>query len=82
MHEMFQLWQVNIRFSLERVREGVHWSRSFMMVNTVKYFVTYHYPLPPKKPKPKQVRKSHSDSIPQLPQINSLLLSSLKIVNC
>ena len=63
MYEIFQLWPVNIRFSLERVIEGVHWSRAFMMVNTVKYVVTHPYPLfplppPPKKknPKPKQVR--------------------------
>ena len=24
VYEIFQLWPVNIRFSLERVREGVH----------------------------------------------------------
>ena len=39
MHEIFQLWQVNIRFSSERVKESDHWSRAFMMVNTVKYVV-------------------------------------------
>ena len=52
MYEICQLWPVNIRFSLERVREGVHWSRAFMMVNTVKYVVTH----PPPNPKPKQVK--------------------------
>ena len=48
MYEIFQLWPVNIKFFLERVREGVHWSRAFMMVNTVKYVVTHPYLLPPK----------------------------------
>ena len=46
MNEIFQLWPVNRRFSLERVREVVHWSRAFMMVNTVKYVVTHPYPTP------------------------------------
>ena len=54
MYEMFQLWPVNISFSLERVRDGVHWSRAFMMVNTVKYVMTHPYH--PPNPKPKQVR--------------------------
>ena len=57
MHEFFQLWQVNIRFSLERVRDGVHWSRAFMMVNTVKCVVTYHYLLSPPKPQAKTSEK-------------------------
>ena len=53
MYEIFQLRPVNIRFSLERVREGVHWSRAFMMVNTVKICCDTS---PPPNPKPKQVR--------------------------
>ena len=56
MYEIFQLWPINIRFSLERVRGGVHWSSAFMMVNTVKYVVTHPPHPPPKNPKPKQVR--------------------------
>ena len=56
MYEIFQLWPVNIRFSLETVRDGVHWSRAFMIVNTLKYVVTHPYPLPPANPKPKLVR--------------------------
>ena len=51
MYEIFQLRPVNIRFSLERVREGVHWSRAFMMVNTVKYVVTHPPPQTPSQNK-------------------------------